>query len=303
MPSGLRLVSSRLRALLAFGLLAGGLARAAEPPVEIPFALEGHNIVIGVDFGQGRRLPFALDTGLAPGNLVTPEAAKRVGIEAQASLGVRDAGGARVDAHVAKVPSLRIAGLALSDQLFAVTRIPSQVLQRPGKGLLAGYIGAPLLADAVVCIDYGRRKLAYWHRADFPAAGLVSVPMQLKHGLPTVSVDIDGAPATLIVDSGADTAITVYASFAQRHDFIRRYRIRGTDQGNGGSGRSFQALLTEADSTKLGPGAAFENTPMQVIPQGMDPQWGIDGVLGFQVLQLLDPCLDEAGGRLLYRGE
>ena len=289
--------------LLVFGQFAGGLARAAGAPVEIPFELEGHNIVIGVDFGSGQRLPFAFDSGLAPGNIVTPEAAKRIGIKPEASLGVHDASGERVDARISKVAKLRIAGLELSDQLFAITSVPRKVLRRPGKGLLAGYIGAPLLADAVVCIDYTRRKLVHWHRPDFPGADLASVPMQLKHGLPTVSVDIDGAPATLIVDSGADTAITVYASFAQQHDFNRRYRISAVDHGNGGSGRQFQALSTQAGSTVLGPGAAFENTPMQVIPQGMDPDWGIDGTLGYQVLRQLNPCLDEAGGRLMYRGE
>jgi hypothetical protein len=283
--------------------LSVALAQGAAAPTAVPFELEGHNIVIGVEFKPGQRLPFAFDTGLYPGNIVTPEIAKRLGIKAKAKVGVRDAGGERADARFSTVASLHIAGLEMSDQPFAITSIPRKVIKRPGKDLLAGYIGAPLLADSVLCIDYSRRKLVQWHRPDFPADSLQSVPMQLNHGLPTVSVDIDGVPATLIVDSGADAALTIYIDFAQRHDFSHRYNVLDVGEGNGGNGRQFKTILTQAGNVQIGPGAALVNVPMQIIPQGMDPNWGIDGALGFPVLQQLDPCLDEAGGRFMYRGE
>jgi hypothetical protein len=288
---------------LAIVPLASGLARSAPAPAEIPFVLEGHNIVIDVEFRPGQRLPFAFDSGLSPGNIVTPDAARRVGIKPEADVGVRDAGGERASAKFSTVASLRIAGLELNAQPFAITSIPRKVIQRPKKGLLAGYIGAPLLADSVLCIDYSLRKLLYWHRYDFQTDNLESVPMQLNHGLPTVSVDIDGVPATLIVDSGADTALTIYIDFAARHDFSHRYNVLDVGAGNGGSGQRFQTILTQAGDVQIGPGAALSNVPMQIIPQGMDPSWGIAGAVGFPVLQQLNPCLDEAGGRFMYRGE
>lgn len=276
---------------------------ASGSPTTIPFTLEGHNIVVEVRFSPNRQLAFALDTGLSKGNVITQKAAKSLGIKADRDMGVHDASGERATAKLATLSSIQIGGVTLNDVPFAIIDIPGNVTWRPKGRSLAGFIGAPLMKDAVLCIDYRHRTLKHWPVADFDATEMSSVPMKLNHSLPTVEVVIDGRRATMIADSGAEAALTVYSSFAESNDFGRRYHPLGTETGNGGNGQTFQAVVTQAGTVAIGPGAEFSNVPLQVIPQGMDPDWGIDGMIGFQLLKELNPCLDRENERFLYKGE
>ncbi len=287
----------------AWSLVPAAALPAAAAPATIPFTLEGHNIVVEVQFSPNHRLAFALDTGLSKGNVITQKAAKSLGIKADTDMGVHDASGERAAAKLATVSSIQIGGVTLNDVPFAIVDIPGNVIKRPRGSSLAGFIGAPFMKDAVVCIDYSHRMLRHWKATDFDAADLVSIPMKLNHGLPTVEVVIDGHPATMIADSGAEAALTVYSSFAESNDFSRRYRPLGAETGNGGNGHNFQAVVTQADAVEIGPGAEFSNAPLQVIPQGLDPNWGIDGMIGFQLLKELNPCFDAESERLLYKGQ
>ncbi|WP_293391183.1 retropepsin-like aspartic protease [Nevskia sp.] len=276
-------------------------------PAVIPFLLEGANIVVDVELVPGRRLPFVFDSGLSNGNLVTQEVAKTLGLKAIASpgskQGVNDASGDHNAATLTTVPSIRIGGASLSKQVFAIVAIPEQVTQRPGKTALAGFIGAPLLENAVLCIDYEHQRMQRWARRDFDGRGLTSVPMTLNHGLPTIVVDIDGRKARLIVDSGNNGAVVVYPAFAAKHDFRKRYPDLVAHSGNDGSGQDFEVLNGEAKIVAISPEASFQLAPLTVMPQGMDPAWGIDGMVGFEVLSRLNPCLDRDGQRFLFRAE
>ncbi len=303
-----RLASIRwLFALLPFALSASCAAPASKPaahqPANIPFALEGAYIVIDVEMDATHTLPFVFDTGLSNGNLITPKTATDLGLKPGAALGsIGAASGGRSQAALTTVASIRIGDARLTDPPFAIVDLPPHVTGRPGKTPVAGFIGAPLLKDAVLCIDYEHRVMQRWARADFDGSSRKSMAMSLNHELPTIIVDIDGRPATLIVDSGNNGAIVVFAAFAIANDFSRRYPDLTQQGGNDGRG-SFQALSTDADSIKLSPDAAFENVPLTVIPQGVDPARGIDGLLGFEVLSRLNPCLDRDGGRLYFDSE
>lgn len=302
-----------MRTRRCFAFAAGSLlltSVAAQPllqpnagPVVIPFLLEGANIVVDVELAPGRKLPFVFDSGLSNGNLVTPEVARALGLKPSAKQGVNDASGDHNAATLTTVTSVRIGGASLSKQVFAIVAIPEQVTERPGKTPLAGFIGAPLLENAVLCIDYQHQRMQRWARRDFDSSGLTSVPMTLNHGLPTIVVDIDGAKARLIVDSGNNGAAVVYPAFATRHDFRKRYPDLVAHSGNDGSGQDFEVLNGEAKLVAISPQAAFQWVPLTVMPQGMDPAWGIDGMIGFEVLSRLNPCLDRDGQRFLFRVE
>ena len=289
--------------LLLTSVAAQPLLQPDAKPAVIPFLLEGANIVVDVELAPGHRLPFVFDSGLSNGNLVTPEIAKALGLKASTKQGVNDASGDHNAATLTTVPSARIGGASLSKQIFAIVAIPEQVTRRPGKTPLAGFIGAPLLENAVLCIDYEHQRMQRWARRDFDGRGMTSVPMALNHGLPTIVVDIDGAKARLIVDSGNNGAVVVYPAFATRHDFRKRYPDLVAHSGSDGSGQDFEVLNGEAKVVAISPDAAFQLVPLTVMPQGMDPAWGIDGMVGFEVLSRLNPCLDRDGQRFLFRAE
>ncbi|MGH8519321.1 MAG: aspartyl protease family protein, partial [Panacagrimonas sp.] len=184
-----------------------------------------------------------------------------------------------------------------------IVDIPDPVKARPGKPPLAGFLGAPLMRDAVLCVDYEHGRMQRWPRAAFKGGELATVPMKLQHELPTLQVMIDGQRATLIVDSGNNGAITVYPAFARRTGFRQRYPDLTEQRVNDGSGAASSVFVAEAGVVEFGPGAAFQHVPVAVIAQGMDPAWGIDGMVGYVLLSQLNPCLDRDGERFLFDAE
>jgi hypothetical protein len=293
-------------ALCWVGLLFGAAAPARDAvrePAEIPFEVESGKIVVDVELKPGRKLPFVFDSGLSHGNLVTPQAAAGIGLEGDKDLDIGDATGDLHQGKLATIARVRVGEAQLSNQLYAIVDIPEPVTARPGKPPLAGFLGAPLMKDAVLCVDFAHGRLQRWPRAAFTPGHLTMAPMKLRHELPTLEVKIDGQRATLIVDSGNNGAITLYPSFARRTNFAKRYPDLAPQDVSDGSGEASQVLTAEADMVEFAPGAVFQHVPLAVIPQGMDPAWGIDGMVGTVVLSQLNPCLDRDGERFLFGAE
>lgn len=299
----LRILSTCLLAGLLLAQAATARGPAVEEPAEIPFQLEVGKIVVDAELEPGSKLPFVFDSGLSHGHLVTPEAARRIGLKGDSELSIGDATGDLHSGRLATVEKMRVGEAQLTDQVYAIVDIPDPVTERPGKPRLAGFLGAPLMKDAVLCVDYRSGRLLRWTRAAFEPRDLSSVPMKLRRELPTLQVTIDGQIATLIVDSGNNGAITVYPSFARRAKFLTRYPELVEQGVSDGSGVASSVLVAEADVVEFGPGAVFHHVPLAVIPQGMDPAWGIDGMVGYVVLAQLNPCLDRDGERFLFEAQ
>ena len=285
-----------------FGSIATDAAAPAPrpaTPAEIPFVLEDGKIVVDVELKPGgRKLPFVFDTGLTPGNLLTTRAATALGINATESASVGDATGDRQVTQVATLPTIRVGGAALSKQIFALVDLPEAVARTQQGAEIGGFLGAPLMDDAVLCLDYQHQKMQRWTRAGFDPKPMAAVPLTLNHGLPIVVVEIDGKPANLIVDSGNNAAVVLYPAYARASGIPDRYpNLQAHSGGTDGGGQQYDSLGGEAKEVRIGGGALFHQVPFEIIPQGMDPAWGIDGMIGFEVLSALDPCLDVAGGK------
>lgn len=281
---------------------AQGPSAGKAKPADIPFTLEGANIVVEAEVAPDRRLPFVFDSGLSHGNIITPEAARSLGLKPDSDLDIRGASGDLNSAQLTTLAKVKIGEASFADQPYAILSIPDEVTARPGKTPLAGFLGAPLMEDAILCIDYKKQTMQRWSRGGFDGANRSSIPMNINHGLPTIELDIDGRRATLVVDSGNNGGVVVYPAFAEANNFRKHYPNLSTGSGSSG-GEGFKTLMGEADVVRIGPGAAFGHVPLMVIPQGMDPTWGIDGMVGFEVLSRLNPCLDHDGERFLFVAE
>lgn len=282
--------------LAALALLAVTAAAAA---AEVPFTLFKTDIVVDVRI-RDRTLPFVLDTGISRNNILSAQTASELGLEPQGQAGFSDSGGRRGAMPVTTVDEIQVGDTALRDQVFAVAPLPDKLKQRPGEPPIAGYLGPPLMQDAVVCIDY-REKVLRRHPGDeFDATGFTTVPMPLNHGLPTIEVTVDGMPATLAVDTGADSGVHLFPSFGQKHDLRKRYPGLRPGQALSGGGRSFKVLGGVDVEVGLGENATFEQVSLLLVPQAVDPAWGIDGFLGYEFLSRLNPCLDREGERMMW---
>lgn len=277
-------------------------AAAAQPPgpAEIGFTLFKTGIVVEVALAPGLRLPFVFDTGLSAHNILAAATAKRLALTPQGKAGFRDSSGARGAAGVVTLPRIEIGPLVLKDPVFAVVPLPAGLRLRPPKPPIAGYLGPPLMQDAVLCIDYGDTVLRRWAHAAFDATGMASVPMPLNHGLPTIRVRIDGIPATLVVDTGSDSGVALFPAFVQAHQLRERYTDLQAGRALSGGGETFRVLKGYAGSVRIG-STTLERVPLLFINQAFDPAWGIDGLAGYALLSRLDPCLDRAGERFLWQ--
>jgi len=270
-------------------------------PATIPFDLEEGNIVVQVELTPGRPLPFIFDSGLSDGNIVSADTAKTLHLKITGEVNLHDASGTPNAAKLTTIPSVRVGDAVLRDQTYAIIDIPDEVTERgDGEPPIAGFLGAPLMQDAVVCVDYQKHTMQRWKRADFDGAALTTVPMQLQHGLPTIRVGIDGRFATLAVDSGNNGGVQLFPSFADESLLRSRYPDLKIREGMSGSGQRFLILSGQADVVEVAPGVALHKVPLSSMAQSFDPEWGIDGLVGSEFLSRLDPCLDRDGQRLLW---
>ena len=293
LPAGLIAV---LYALAAPGSALG----SAGEPARIPFTLTRDNIVVSVELVPDHPLPFVFDSGLSVGNVVTVGTARRLGLVSKGRAHFTDSSGSSGSAGVTTIQRVRVGGAVLNDQTFAITEVPEQLTARKGKSPIAGFLGAPLMQGAVVCIDYRHKLLRRWDPSGFDASGLSSIPMRSNHGLPTIEVSIDGLQATLIVDSGNNGGVELFPSFADQYDLRKRYPHLKLLEGMSGGGQTFDVFSGVAGAVEIDPGSVLRQVPLSLVAQAMDPAWGIDGLAGYKLLSRLNPCLDRDGQRLMW---
>ncbi len=301
--------TSRLPFAILLSVACAVSARAAAPvkaaaPASIPFKLEEGNIVVQVELAPGRSLPFIFDSGLSDGNILAAGAAAALKLKTTSGSGVtvNDASGAGGDAELTTIARVSVGGSVMTNQIFAIVDLPDEVAYRgEDQAPLGGFIGAPLLQDAVVCIDYRHTAMQRWTRSAFPSKGLASVPMKFQHGLLTIRVEIDGRIATLAVDSGNNGGVQLFPSFIDERSLRSQYPDLREREGTSGSGETFRILSGFAKVVTVAPGTVLHGVPLSSMRQSFDPEWGIDGLAGFEFLSRLDPCLDRDGQRLLWK--
>ncbi len=288
--------------LAVLGGLAAGAAQAASGPVVIPFTLHNDNIVVMAALDSGPPLPFIFDSGLSHGGIVTAETAGKLGLKPQRDLSIGAAGGG--PGHRAKLTTVRalhLGAATLVDPPFAIVDVPPQIVARDGQPPIAGFIGAPLLEGAVVCIDYGASRMQRWSRQDFVPGDAVAVAAPVNHGLVTVAAVVDGVRATLAVDTGNNGGVEFFPAFVRAHDLIDRYaKTLHPTQATSGTGQTFNTLSGIAQNVSFAPQVVLHDADLLFVAQAFDPTWGIDGLLGYAVLSRLNPCIDRDGGKLYF---
>lgn len=278
-----------------------GTAGAAGAPVSIPFSLEDGAIVVEVRIDEGPPLPFLFDSGLSNGNLISIPAARLLGLRPQGALRFGDTSGSGHPAQRTGVRQLVVGKAKLGPQKFAIADLSRPIAERPAQPPIAGVLGAPLLEGAVLCIDYRHRRLQRWSRSAFDPAGYTVMPLHTEHGLPVATAILDGVPARLVVDTGNNGGVAVFPSYAEASGLRARYPDFVAQQGTGGSGEHFEILRTTVQEVAVSANTILRDLPLILVPQAVDPVWGIDGLMGYGVLAQLDPCLDRDGRRLMWK--
>ncbi|MDN5864383.1 MAG: aspartyl protease family protein [Gammaproteobacteria bacterium] len=206
--------------------------------VTIPFKYVGNLISIRVKV-NGHPFNFIVDSG--GGNVLTPQAARAIGIEGQGALKAGGYGSKTVKAGFSKVKSLVLDGkISFRNQLFRIIPLPGMVSRQS----IAGTVGYGLFKHFVVRIDYAHKKLTLSRPANFGASNAgTRIPISFFGPIPAVKGSIDGLPGLFLIDTGTNPTLILASPFARKHDLCARYRWRlpGQDERPCRAGRQVEA--------------------------------------------------------------
>jgi hypothetical protein len=169
---------------------------------------------------NGRRTPIVIDSNAD--SMVTS-------IPAAADLGIHPVGRVSVAGITAAQPGgfaagvrVEIANLVLAETITAVTDV--RAIEQAKREAVPVLLGTVLFAAAVVDIDYPNARMALHDPAIFrPDPGAETLPLALA-GTSRRSVLArveDRPPARFSIDTGSDTAVTIFADYTRTNDLLR----------------------------------------------------------------------------------
>jgi predicted aspartyl protease len=191
----------------------------ASGTTRVPFDLANNHIYVdGAVDGKPVRLMF--DTGA--GNLLTPTAAKRLGLTSKGKLAGGGSGEQLTDVGYARAKQVRIGAATLADPVFVVTDLGD--LPKVEGVPLDGLVGYEMFRRFGVTIDYAKRQLTLSEPKKFtPPPGATALTFDLDGHHAAISATLDGMPVRLIVDTGSRGSLAMSAPFVRAHDLITKY--------------------------------------------------------------------------------
>jgi hypothetical protein len=277
-------------------------AAFAPPPEPRDWSLRGVDVVtmigradlpvIPVSINGGPLLHFLLDTGGQ--NVITPDAARRAGIEPVGEGTVGGAGAALAKIRYASARSVRVGGAEMRDQPFLV-------LDLGATAPIDGIIGYELLARFAVRLDLqrGRLELAPDVRALSPMG--VAVPMVLVDRQPQVDGALDGIAGAMTLDTGSASAADVNTPFVVAHDLRTRYHAEAGGYPISGIGGPVHAYFAHAKELRLGDLAIPDvNLLLTDAHSGAEADPTIAANVGEQVLRRFVLVLDYRGATIHF---
>lgn len=251
--------------------------------VEVPFRLADNRILINVSINGHAQLPFLLDTGGS--NVLTPEAAKMLGLESGGNLPVAGVGSNAGNAHLSTVNTVRLGQVNLSNQPFLILPLPQFLQDRGSEPPIAGLLGAELLRRFPTTFNFQRKVLTFYKPGSVPPPlpGAHKSHLFMNSGHPFVELQVDGAAGVFGIDTGDSGSVTLFAAFYKQHLFPIEQPTQPKQQG--GLGGTQVAQLTRVESVTLGTSEVKRPlVTLNTSSQGVFSNGELAGNLGYQFL-------------------
>lgn len=191
---------------------------SAQQSTSVPFELIDDHIRTDIVL-DGKKARVLVDTGGV--NLLTPQAAQRLGIAAEGKLAASGVGEERADFSLARAKELRLGAAVLDRPVFYV--IDLSELPEIGEEHIDGLVGYEIFRRFDVQIDYAKRVLTLGKPGTLAPAGATAIPFELEDRTPIIAGTLDGIPVRLTIDTGANGSLTLHAPFVREHDLVARY--------------------------------------------------------------------------------
>ncbi|HEX3467223.1 MAG TPA: pepsin/retropepsin-like aspartic protease family protein [Candidatus Elarobacter sp.] len=240
---------------------------------------------LNVSVNGGAPLRFALDTGGQ--NVISPDAARKLGMEIVGNGTVGGAGAGLAKIQYAWARTVAVGSAQMRDQPFLVLDL--------GKGIpFDGIVGYELLARFAVRLDFAHERYAI--AADAHALGDqpgTDVPMVFDDRQPQVDGVLDGIPGAVTIDTGSASALDVNAPFAIAHDLRTKYHAVDAGSPIAGVGGPVHAYLAKAEELELG-AVRFTGVPLLLTDAtaGAEANPTVAANVGDQVLRRYNLLLD-----------
>jgi predicted aspartyl protease len=257
------------------------LDRLGQPVVTVPFEAVGngksHTQVLASVNGDPAE--FIFDTGAA--NILTIEAAKRLGIAASGGINIGGVGEGTEGGGFGLVHEVAIGNAMLFDQSFMV--IPSPFPSSNGKpSPIAGLLGYEFLAKFVTTIDYSAHTITFRRRLPVHQQG-VRFPFVTDGHTINIAAVVDGKSALFRLDTGDGGTVTLFPAYAAAAGFQRRDSTETTV--GAGAGGLVRGRRGKVDDFSLG-GLHFHGLPVDFSEnsQGAFASRHLAGNIGARVL-------------------
>ncbi len=223
---------------------------AGKDSVSLPFNLFNNHIYVDASINGKPARPFVFDTGAT--NIIEASAAKALGVKVEGTLPGQGFGDAIESFGLAKIKSVSLGGLTLSDQVFGSEDSPGWIAVEGADS--SGLLGYEFAKRAVLTVDYAHHTLTFTKPSAFrPPAGATAIPFKFDEHTPMVEASLDGVAGEFEIDTGARGAVTLMHSFTDQNKLIDKYHPSHEATTGYGVGGPTKSLLARGGTLSIGP--------------------------------------------------
>ena len=209
----------------------------------VPISFDGYVVIDAMLNGKGP-FSFILDTG--GHDILTPDAAKALGLSGQ---GAGVAGGAGADTlgvQYTRVDKVQIGGATLRDQSFLIIPLQYNTLDRGAQPPLAGILGVELFERFAMRLDYHAKTLAFRPFGGAAPARGTPVTLSFTDDIPLITARINGVAGDNALDTGDAATLIVQGHWANANGLGAKMRT-GYQTAGFGSGGITRSWASRAD--------------------------------------------------------
>ncbi len=268
----------------------------------VPFERYAGLILVELAIDGHAPMPFILDSGGL--NLLTPDAARALGIRGEGKQAIQGVGTQIQSMQVADVGAYRLGPVQLEQQRFLIVDLPLLLTDRGDRPAIAGLIGYELLRRFTTRIDYDRQQLTFSAAGGLrDASGTNVLPLSFDGRTPMVHARVNGIDGMFMMDTGDSSDLTVFAPFAAAHRISLDGKISASH--SGGVGGIIESRRGQVASFALGQRALLDVPATISAPKsGVFASERLAGNLGQGILSRYVMTLDYASRRMqLERGK
>jgi PDZ domain-containing protein/aspartyl protease len=215
----------------------------------VPIEYDGFVIVNAMINGKGP-FGFILDTG--GHDILTPEAAKSIGLVLEGAGSSGGSGEGRVAEKYARVSRVEIGGMTMRDQTFTVLPLSYDTVEQGPRQPLGGILGLEIFERFAARLDYPAKTLTLEPLETFVHYGSGSrVPLYFNDDEPLVGASMNGHVGDFGIDTGNTGSLIVQGRWAEREGLTSTLE-KGYEVVSSGMGGESRNWITRVDMDLAG---------------------------------------------------